>query len=163
MYFRWLNQYSVSSFMWCWISMLWWFPCASGEPWARLAILILHKCLQCPSQKINSMVLNVLKLRWTKGGICMIQLSWPRSWCHVSPVCAPLDCLLPPQDLLTLRGLLAAVPEIVEVDLQHPAEHPKNLISKIKEIDKVTYCIIWACLSQFMSRPLLTSCHGAPL
>ena len=51
-------------------------------------------------------------------------------------MCAPLDCLLPPQDLLTLRGLLAAVPEIVEVDLQHPAEHPKNLISKIKEIDK---------------------------
>ena len=35
-----------------------------------------------------------------------------------------------------LRGSLAAVPEIVKVDLQRPAEHPKNSISKIKEIDK---------------------------
>ena len=47
-----------------------------------------------------------------------------------------MDYLLPPQDLLTLRGSLAAVPEIVKVDLQRPAEHPKNSISKIKEIDK---------------------------
>ena len=35
-----------------------------------------------------------------------------------------------------MRGSLATVPEIVEVNLQCPAEHPKNLISKIKEIDK---------------------------